>query len=135
MKKRIPRLLIGVILVLIILFSLPLIFAFGMPAYGEFDKWRYQEKNEFIRAKWDRNPKYRFSVIDYVSESVVNTGMMKEEVSQALGEPDYIYEDGSWQYESDIPGWRWIDFSGGGLNLTFDSQQQLTEATNNTWID
>ena len=106
-----------------------------MPVYGEFDKWRYQEKNEFIRAKWDRNPKYRFSVIDYVSESVVTAGMMKEEVSQALGEPDCIYEDGSWQYESDIPGWRWIGFSGGGLNLTFDSQQQLTEATNNTWID
>ena len=49
--------------------------------------------------------------------------------------PDLELEDGAWQYDTRRPGWRLIDFSGGGLLVTFTDSDDVKGIVNNTWID
>jgi len=56
-------------------------------------------------------------------------------VEVLLGKPDWITGEGGWQYESRRPGWRVIDFNGGGLLIGFDAAHRIAEISKNTWED
>ena len=108
----------------------------GGTVYGKIDQWRYQRTAEFRDADWKRpNRKYRYAVLDHVAAKVVSAGMKEEEVERLLGKPDSVSEKKGWQYETKRRGWYFIDFSGGGLLVEFDSQRRVVRVSKNLWVD
>jgi hypothetical protein len=57
-----------------------------------------------------------------------------EKVREFLGEPDSI-EDRIWHYETERPGWRLIDFSGGGVAVYYDEYNRVKKLKDTRWID
>jgi hypothetical protein len=106
-----------------------------MPLYGKFDEWRYQAPSEFSERKWKSSEKYRWVSSDLLIEEVLNEQMKKEDILEILGTPNSKTEEGHWQYDAKLPGFHFIDFSGGGLLLKFDTDNHLNSAENTTWID
>lgn len=103
---------------------------------GRIDKYLYRPTSEFDSAKWQApNRKYRYAVLGHVATNIITSGMARVEVARLLGQPDFVYTNGVWQYETRIPGWRFIDFSGGGLAVEFSSNNVVTGTVINTWID
>jgi hypothetical protein len=124
------------ILVLSAPYWLMAIFIGGASIYGKVDKVRYAPTTEFTSDRWQKpNRKYRFSVLDKVATQIVTNGMAEASVSHILGKPDIIDTNGNWQFETQRPGWRFIDFSGGGLLIEFDSERRVQHVSINTWID
>ena len=108
----------------------------SMTIYGKIDEIVYKPTTQFDSQRWKaKNLKYRYSVLGTVSQIVITQGIPEDSVRQLLGSPDSIDGKGSWQYETKRPGWRLIDFSGGGLLIEFDNERIVRSATNNTWID
>jgi hypothetical protein len=108
----------------------------GGSVYGQFDQWRYKPTEEFRESDWKRpDLKYRYSVLDHVAAKVVAVGMKREDVERVLGKPNSITQKGEWQYETQRPGWYFIDFSGGGLLVEFDAQGRVSRVSKNLWVD
>jgi hypothetical protein len=104
--------------------------------YGSFDEWRYAQTKDFDAARWKAaDLKYRYSVLEEVVGSRIKKGMTESELVDLLGTPDVKRPDGSWQYETERPGSRLIDFSGGGVVVTFSSDRRVSAAEDNRWID
>ena len=104
--------------------------------YGRVDEARYQPTTEFDSARWQiPNRKYRYAALGHVATSIIKSGMPQAEVARLLGQPDIKGTNNVWQYETQRPGWRFIDFSGGGLAVHFSSNDVVTGAVINTWID
>ena len=119
------------ILFIIGLFFSPVIIPFTLDAY---DSFFYSQSSNFDSSKWSQGPsKYRYSVLDHIIKNVLEKNLTKSQVKSILGEPDRITEE-NWFYESIRPGFRFIDFSGGGLKLEFENRI-LIKYSNNTWID
>lgn len=103
---------------------------------GQVDECVYRPTSEFDSAKWQSpNRKYRFAVLGHVATNIVRSGMPQEEIARLLGQPDFIGTNNVWQYEVRMPGWRLIDFSGGGLAVQFSSDGVVTGTVISTWID
>lgn len=103
---------------------------------GRIDEYVYRPTNEFDSAKWQEpNRMYRYAVLGHVTTNIITPGMSQAEVGRLLGQPDFIDTNNVWQYESRIPGWRLIDFSGGGLAVQFSNDNIVTGTVINTWID
>lgn len=108
----------------------------GGSVYGRIDQWRYRPTTEFRAPDWKSpNQKYRYAVLDYVATQVVVPGMTADEVGRLLGPPDSRTAKNEWQYETKRPGWRVIDFSGGGLLIEFDARHRVTKVSKNFWLD
>lgn len=108
----------------------------GATIYGKIDVIRYAPTTEFTSGRWQKpNRKYRYAVLDTVATRIITNGMQERSVSEVLGKPDMIDTNGNWQYETRRPGWRLIDFSGGGLLIEFDSERHVNKASINTWVD
>jgi len=115
---------------------LGVIWVAGASTYGKIDEWRYNRTTEFRDSTWKLpDKKYRYAVLDYVAEKVVLAGMKEEEVERLLGKPDHLTPQKGWQYETKRPGWHFIDFSGGGLLIEFDSQRSVARVSKNLWVD
>lgn len=129
MKRQIASISGIVLVVLTAPFTIPAI-------YSLVDEWRYRPTTNFQEHTW-KSPdrKYRYAVIDHVAAKVVSVGLDQAEVVKRLGKPDIITPEKKWQYEAKLPGYRFIDFSGGGLLLTFNSQGRVTDISKNLWID
>lgn len=136
MKNRKRLITTGCLLmVLLSVLALSMILFFGMPIYGKFDEWRHQTPTEFSERKWKSSDKYRWVSVELLINELSQQKLNKEELVQRLGHPDSKTAEGHWEYEAKRPGWSFIDFSGGGLLLKFDSDNYLESATNSTWID
>ena len=108
----------------------------SMKIYGIIDEKVYKPTTQFDSQRWKaKNLKYRYSVLGTVSKVVISQGISEDSVRQLLGAPDSVDGKGSWQYETRRPGWRLIDFSGGGLLIEYDNKRMVRNATNNTWTD
>ena len=104
--------------------------------WGKIDEARYAPTTHFDAARWQKpNRKYRYAVLDTVAKTVIAQGMTEVRVGQLLGKPDMTDTNQNWQYESRRPGFRLIDFSGGGLLLHFDTNGMVKNVRINTWID
>jgi len=104
--------------------------------YGKIDTIIYAPQKSFNAHKWKSgHEKYRHSVLNHVVTQVITQGMSEEEVLSLLGKADYVSKEGDWQYETEFPGWRLIDWTGGGLLVHFDENRSVTRAENNTWVD
>jgi len=89
----------------------------GCSVYGKVDEWRYSPTTQFQSTDWKRpDKKYRYAVLDYVATKVIISGMKEEAVEGFLGSPDSLTEKKEWQYETARPGWRFLDFNGGGYS-------------------
>lgn len=105
----------------------------GGSLFNKFDQWRYPPITTFDAARWKSpNLKYRYSALSYLVDTELRPGMTAKELTDLLGEPDRITSDGRWHYETKRPGWRFIDFSGGGLQLIITPEGTLSEAINHT---
>jgi hypothetical protein len=108
----------------------------GATVYGRVDKIRYAPTAEFTSSRWQKpDRKYRYAVLDTVATRIITNGMQGTAVVELLGKPDLVDTNSNWQYETKRPGWHFIDFSGGGLLVEFDSNRLVQKATVNTWID
>ena len=108
----------------------------GATVYGKVDKIRYAPTAEFTSSRWQKpDRKYRYAVLDTVATRIITNGMQDTAVVELLGKPDLVDTNSNWQYETKRPGWHFIDFSGGGLLVEFDSNRLVQKATVNTWID
>jgi hypothetical protein len=104
--------------------------------YGRIDEYRYRPTSQFEATRWkSHDMKYRYSVLETVAKRIVSPGMTDRAVALVLGQPDQIDKSGDWQYETIRPGWRLIDFSGGGILVQFDEKRTVRGAQVNTWID
>ena len=114
----------------------PWIWIFGNIAYGKVDEWRYARTESFNPQRWRRpNLKYRYAVMTEVKENRIKPGMDQAAVRELLGPPDSVGADGGWQYDTRRPGWRLIDFSGGGILVRFTTDGKVSEAVDNRWVD
>jgi hypothetical protein len=103
---------------------------------GRIDKVRYAPTTVFEAARWQKpDRKYRYAVLDFVAKSIVTQGMAKVTVRELLGKPDMTDTNGNWQYEAQRPGFRLIDFSGGGIQVLFDTNDLVQGTRDNTWVD
>jgi len=103
---------------------------------GKIDEVIYRPTTKFSPKKWKKpNQKYRYAVLDTVANTIITTNMINTEVIKLLGQPDSIGTNNVWQYETKRVGWRFIDFSGGGLALHFTTNQLVNKIEINTWID
>lgn len=139
MKKR-AKFLILILSAVAVLAASPWIFPrvwlYAGSAYGKIDEWRYQEQDAFHSEEWkEGNRKTRFTLVSTLIEGNVLTGKTQDAIERILGNPDRIGKDGIWHYETERPGWRSIDFSGGGLAVGFDSKQTVDEVTDTRWVD
>jgi len=117
-------------------YVLVLLWMGGNTVNGKIDLWRYHPTQEFKVTDWKRpNLKYRYAVLDHVVNIIVEKEMSKDALEQLLGKPDRIEKDGSWQYDTEKPGWQFMGWSGGGLNVIFDQDEKVSKASNNTWVD
>jgi len=108
----------------------------GCSIYGKIDELRYSPTAQFQATDWKSpDKKYRYSVLDYVPAKVIIAGMKEEAVEGLLGRPDSLTEKNEWQYETARPGWHFIDFSGGGLLIEFDSHHRVAKISKNLWVD
>jgi hypothetical protein len=107
----------------------------GCSIFGIIDEWRYSPTTHFQATDW-KNPdkKYRYAVLDHVAAKVIVAGMKEEDVEELLGRPDSLTKN-AWQYETKRPGWHFIDFSGGGLLIEFDSSHRVVKISKNLWVD
>lgn len=103
---------------------------------GWIDKKIYEDKSAFSSEEWrGGNRKTRFAYIDVLLADDVLKDKTQAEVSELLGEPDWINEERIWCYETERPGWRFIDFSGGGISVEFDESLTVKEVKDTRWID
>ena len=103
---------------------------------GHIDRVRYAPTTNFESARWQKpERKYRYAVLDTVVKTVVTQGITKAAVIESLGKPDRIDTNNNWQYEAQRPGFRLIDFSGGGVQVHFGTNDVVQSVQNNTWID
>lgn len=102
---------------------------------GKLDEWRYRPTSDFHSSRWRTNRKYRFAVLDHTATKVISPGQTADEVIALLGEPDTKPNDQEWQYETQRPGFRFIDFSGGGLVIRFTLEGRVDRASTNPWVD
>jgi len=107
---------------------------FAGSIYGRLDESLYSTTDTFLSEKWNNNRKYRYSVLRHVIDNIATEGKTDEELLLILGKPDRKDKDGIWHYNCKRPGWRFIDFSGGGLSLQFEGNV-LTKSKDTTWID
>ena len=108
----------------------------GSVLYGKVDESRYHPTAKFDSKKWQYpNRKYRYAVLDTVANKTITIGMTKAEVLSLLGQPDVKGTNNTWQYETKRPGWRFIDFSGGGIAIHFTTNNIVEKTEINTWID
>lgn len=125
--------------VIVFLFLSPLILpalaVSTLAIYNKIDAWRYQPTAEFSDARWKKpDLKYRYSVLRGVIEHQIRPGMTQNDVKARLGKPDSLVQ-GAWQYEARIPGWRWFEWQGGGLLVTFSDQNTVEYVKKNHWMD
>jgi|SaaInlStandDraft_1057018.scaffolds.fasta_scaffold291578_1 hypothetical protein len=121
-------------LIVFLPFGLPIVFIGYTYLSTEVDSYLYSDSSNFNSEKWKEGPsKYRYSVLSHIIAQVVRKNMSQKEVLKKLGKPDST-NNNSWQYETIRPGYRLIDFSGGGLQITF-SQNKILEIKDNTWVD
>jgi hypothetical protein len=105
-------------------------------SYDQFDKWRYRPSTTFNAEKWNRpDRKYRFSVTDYVIQQVVKPGMTETQVIELLGTPNAITANEDYQYETQHPGLRSLNWTGGGILIKFDPDRRVIEAFDETLHD
>ena len=103
--------------------------------YGLVDEMIHKDKVTFSSPEWkEGNKKTRFAYVDALLASKLIEDKSPEEVRELLGEPDTI-EETAWSYETKRPGWRLIDFSGGGVAVHFDAQGRVKEVKDTRWID
>lgn len=108
----------------------------GASLWGRIDEAHYRPTTNFDAARWQKpERKYRYAVLDSVAKAVVTQGMAETNVRALLGKPDMIDTNANWQYEARRPGWRLIDFSGGGLLVHFGTNRTVQKVEINTWID
>ena len=108
----------------------------GATLYGKADKIRYASTTEFTSSRWQKpDRKYRYAVLNAVATRIITNGMRDAAVVELLGKPDMVDTNSNWQYETKRPGWRFIDFSGGGLLVEFDTNRIVHKAMVNTWVD
>ena len=104
--------------------------------YGEIDEYIYSPTADFDSERWKEGvSKYRYSVLEAVAEGIIEKGISKDNVFGLLGRPDHIDNEGNWQYESIQPGWRLIDFSGGGVLVEYDNDGKVSRSSVSIWID
>jgi len=107
----------------------------SLSTYGAIDEWRYRPTPVLSDSRWKKpDLKYRYSVLAEVIAHQLRSGMTQSDVRARLGEPDSL-EDGRWQYEARRPGWSFLDFQGGGLLITFSTQETVVSAQKNHWVD
>lgn len=108
----------------------------GSMAYGPFDEWRYRPAATFDARRWNKpDLKYRYSVLAVVIREIIKPGMTEEQVTALLGPPNAITADEDWQYETQQPGWKIANWTGGGLLIRFDRDRHVVEAADNTLVD
>jgi hypothetical protein len=104
--------------------------------FDQFDKWHYRPKASFDASKWNRpNLKYRYSVTNFVIHEIIKPGMTESQVVDLLGTPNAVTGDEDWQYETQQPGLRSLNWTGGGLLVKFDPDRKVVEVINNTIED
>ena len=136
MKRRAIIVAVAVIGLIASPWILGAVWIAGGTVYGKIDQWRYRPTAEFRDTDWKRpNKKYRYAVLDHVVAKVALVGMQEEEVERLLGKPDSLTQKKEWQYETKRPGWYFIDFSGGGLLVEFDSHHRVIRVSTNLWVD
>ncbi|MEI6084314.1 MAG: hypothetical protein WCS70_08440 [Verrucomicrobiota bacterium] len=117
-------------------FWLMALFIGGNSLLGKLDEIHYSRTTRFDNDRWKSpNKKYRYAVLDGVVSKVVTGGMTEAQVMELLGKPDVTDANNNWQYETKRPGWRFIDFSGGGLLIHFNTNRVVERAEINTWLD
>lgn len=131
--------LIWILVVVVFMLLAPWILSFsymaGKMGYGVIDEWRYAKTANFSSDRWKKpDRKYRYSVLDAVVSSEIKPGMSADEVQAKLGPPD-ARPDGDWEYLADQPGWRFIDWHGGGLLISFTPKAMVSEVRKNYWVD
>jgi hypothetical protein len=52
-----------------------------------------------------------------------------------LGEPGQVDVSNVWHYDAERPGWRFIDFTGGGVAVEFDENTVVHEVKDTRWIN
>ena len=108
----------------------------GATLWGRVDEYRYAPTAHFDAARWQRpDRKYRHAVLDAVAKNIVTQGMADSSVRRLLGKPDMTDTNGYWQYEARRPGWHFIDFSGGGFLIQFQTNGLVKDVQINTWVD
>jgi hypothetical protein len=108
----------------------------GILAYGPFDEWRYRPTATFDVLRWNKpDMKYRYSALPVVIREIIKPGMTEEQVTALLGAPNAITADEDWQYETQQPGWKIANWTGGGLLIRFDRDRHVVEAVDNTLVD
>ncbi len=108
----------------------------GASLWGRVDEAHYRPMTKFDAARWQKpERKYRYAVLACVAKNVVTQGMAEANVKALLGKPDMTDTNANWQYEARRPGWRPIDFSGGGILVHFDTNGTVQKVEINTWID
>lgn len=104
--------------------------------YGWVNAKVYADKAVFSSEKWkDGNRKTRFTYVDALLAEDVLKDKSQSEVRLMLGAPDRIADGQIWVYETKRPGWRFIDFSGGGVAVEFDDNQHVKTVTDTRWVD
>lgn len=134
------RNLIALFVVIILTVSSPwwtmAFYMLGSSVYGKIEEKIYAPSHDFNSERWKSgHKKYRHSVLNHVATEVIKPNMSELEVANLLGNPDSVTKDKNWQYDTDIPGWRLIDWTGGGLIIHFDEGRQVKRAEINSWID
>lgn len=108
----------------------------GLLAYGPLDEWRYRPAQTFDSKSWNKpDLKYRFSVLGVLIREVIKPGMSEQQITGLLGAPNAVTADNDWQYETQQPGWKFINWTGGGLLIKFDPERHVIEAVDNTLMD
>ena len=108
----------------------------GASLYGRIDKFRYDPTTHFDPSKWQKpDRKYRFAVLDTVAKQIITPGIPENRVTELLGKPDAVDTNSNWQYETKRPGWRFIDWTGGGLLIEFNTNRLVQKTIINTWVD
>ncbi len=135
MKTTRKVMLVFLVLILGILspWILGAVFFGGAMTLGNIDEWRYPQTSAWIPSRWRTDLKYRYSVVEEVISNRVKPGMSADEVNNLLGTPDR--SDGMvWAYETKKPGWRFIDWNGGGVRVTFEGGKVST-VEDSRWVD
>ncbi|MEM9158860.1 MAG: hypothetical protein AAGB46_07390, partial [Verrucomicrobiota bacterium] len=101
-----------------------------------FDGMIYENQDSFLSEEWkEGNKKTRYSFVDALLASNPVKNKSKDQVREILGDPDQIEDGTIWHYETKRPGWRFIDFSGGGISVKFNENNQVKGLSDTRWID
>ncbi len=139
MKKKTKRVIIvlGIVGVLAASPYLLMVAYLGSASvYGSIDEKVYEDEATFSAKKWrEGNKKTRFSYVDALLASDLLNNEPQQKVREVLGEPDFIEDGKIWHYDTETPGWNFIDFNGGGVSVEFNRENRVKVLKDTRWTD